>query len=104
MRGGEDNRRRIFTEYTGTISSDAVEALIPTAEGDFDAVLTISEDGELRRADLTGVFYDDAGELTYTLELLAQPRGDDLVVPRLEIDGVDGDLVPVAALMSPCCT
>ena len=68
VRGGEDNRE-IFTEYTGTIPSEAVEALIPTASGDFDAVLTISEDGELRRADLTGVFYDDAGELTYTLTL-----------------------------------
>ena len=57
VRGGEDNRE-IFTEYTGTIPSEAVEALIPTASGDFDAVLTISEDGELRRAELTGVFYD----------------------------------------------
>lgn len=68
VRGGQDNRE-IFTEYTGTIPSSAVEALIPTAEGDFDAVLTISEDGELRRAELTGVFYADDGELTYTLEL-----------------------------------
>lgn len=68
VRGGEDNRE-ILTEYTGTIPSTAVEALIPTASGDFDATLTISEDGELRRADLTGVFYDEADELTYTLTL-----------------------------------
>jgi lipoprotein LprG len=68
VRGGEDNRE-ILTEYTGTIPSTAVESLIPTAAGDFDAVLTISEDGELRRAELTGVFYEDADELTYTLEL-----------------------------------
>lgn len=68
VRGGEGNRE-IFTEYTGTIPSSAVEALIPTAEGDFDAVLTISEDGELRRAELTGVFYEDADALTYTLTL-----------------------------------
>jgi lipoprotein LprG len=68
VRGGDDNRE-IFTEYTGTIPSSAVEALIPTAEGDFDAVLTISDDGELRRAELTGVFYENADALTYTLKL-----------------------------------
>jgi lipoprotein LprG len=68
VRGGDDNRE-IFTEYTGTIPSSAVEALIPTAEGDFDAVLTVSDEGELRRAELTGVFYEDADALTYTLKL-----------------------------------
>ncbi|GAB3264842.1 LppX_LprAFG lipoprotein [Nocardioides dilutus] len=68
VRGGQDNRE-IFTEYTGTIPSTAVEALIPTASGDFEATLTISEDGELRRAELSGVFYDEADELTYTLTL-----------------------------------
>jgi lipoprotein LprG len=68
VRGGDDNRE-IFTEYTGTIPSSAVEALIPTAEGDFDAILTVSDEGELRRAELTGVFYENADALTYTLEL-----------------------------------
>ena len=43
VRGGEDNKE-IFTEYTGTISSDAVEALIPTAEGDFDFTYTLTLD------------------------------------------------------------
>jgi lipoprotein LprG len=69
VRGGEDNKE-IFTEYTGTISSDAVEALIPTAEGDFDFTYTISEDDELREAVLKGAFYgEDEGEVTYTLNL-----------------------------------
>jgi lipoprotein LprG len=68
VRGGDDNRE-IFTDYTGTIPSEAVESLIPTAEGDFDAVLTVSDEGELRRAELTGVFYEDADALTYTLTL-----------------------------------
>ena len=49
--------------------SEAVEALIPTAEGDFDVTYTISEDGELREAVITGVFYEDEDEVTYTLEL-----------------------------------
>ena len=69
VRGGEDNKD-IFTEYTGTISSDAVEALIPTAEGDFDFTYTISDDDELREAVLKGAFYgEDEGEVTYTLNL-----------------------------------
>ena len=68
VRGGENNRE-ILTEYTGTIPSTAVEALIPTASGDFAATLTISDEGELRRAELDGVFYDDADALTYTLTL-----------------------------------
>ncbi len=69
VRGGEDNKE-IFTEYTGTISSDAVEALIPTAEGEFTFTYTISDDDELREAVLKGAFYgEDEGDVTYTLTL-----------------------------------
>ena len=69
VRGGEDNKE-ILTEYTGTISSDAVEALIPTAEGDFSFTYTISDDDELREAVLKGAFYGaDEGDVTYTLTL-----------------------------------
>ena len=69
MRGGEDNKE-IFTEYTGTIASDAVEALIPTAEGEFTFNYSISDDDELREAVLKGAFYGaDEGDVTYTLTL-----------------------------------
>jgi len=69
VRGGENNKE-ILTEYTGTISSDAVEALIPTAEGDFGFTYTISDDDELREAVLEGAFYgEDNGDVTYTLTL-----------------------------------
>jgi lipoprotein LprG len=69
VRGGEDNKE-ILTEYTGTISSDAVEALIPEAEGDFSFTYTISDDDELREAVLKGAFYgEDEGDVTYTLTL-----------------------------------
>jgi lipoprotein LprG len=69
VRGGEDNKE-IFTEYTGTISSDAVEALIPDAEGDFSFTYTISDDDELREAVIKGAFYgEDEGDVTYTLKL-----------------------------------
>ena len=69
VRGGADNKE-ILTEYTGTISSDAVAALVPTAEGDFGFTYEISDDDELRRAVLKGAFYgEDEGEVTYTLTL-----------------------------------
>ena len=69
VRGGADNKE-ILTEYTGTISSDAVSALIPTAEGDFAFTYTISDDDELRTAVLKGAFYGASeGDVTYTIGL-----------------------------------
>jgi lipoprotein LprG len=69
VRGGEDNKE-IFTEYTGTIASEAVEALVPTAEGAFAFNYSISDDDELREAVLKGAFYgEDEGDVTYTLTL-----------------------------------
>ncbi|QIG42696.1 LppX_LprAFG lipoprotein [Nocardioides anomalus] len=69
VRGGSDNKE-ILTEYTGTVPSDAVAALIPDAAGDFDFTYTISNDDQLRQAVLTGAFYGEkAGEVTYTLTL-----------------------------------
>jgi lipoprotein LprG len=69
VRGGKDNKE-ILTEYTGTISSDAVSALIPAAEGDFTFTYTISDDDQLRQAVLEGAFYGkDHGDMTYTLTL-----------------------------------
>jgi lipoprotein LprG len=69
VRGGKDNKE-ILTEYTGTISSDAVSALVPSAEGDFAFTYTISDNDELRQAVLKGAFYGkDHGDVTYTLTL-----------------------------------
>ncbi len=81
VRGGEDNKE-ILTEYTGTISSDAVAALIPDAEGDFSFSYTISEDDELREAVLKGAFYGkDHGDVTYTLTLDAYGTEKDITAP-----------------------
>ena len=66
VRGGEDNKE-VLTEYTGTVPGDVVSNVIPGAEGDFDATYTISAEGELREAVLTGVFYPDTEAMTYTI-------------------------------------
>jgi lipoprotein LprG len=81
VRGGEDNKE-ILTEYTGTISSDAVKALIPSAEGDFSFTYTISDDDELREAVIKGAFYgEDAGDVTYTLTLDDYGTEKDITAP-----------------------
>jgi lipoprotein LprG len=81
VRGGEGNKE-ILTEYTGTISSDAVVALIPAAEGDFSFTYTISDDDELRQAVIKGAFYGkDKGDVTYTLSLDAYGTEKDIKAP-----------------------
>lgn len=66
VRGGAGNDE-IFTSYSGTVPGKVVANIVPSASGDFDATYTISEDGELREARLTGVFYEGDGEMTYTM-------------------------------------
>jgi lipoprotein LprG len=67
VRGGKDNKE-VLTEYSGTVSSSAVENVIPTATGDFDVAYTVTDDGELREATLTGDFYDSGDSMTYTVD------------------------------------
>ncbi|HET7197014.1 MAG TPA: LppX_LprAFG lipoprotein [Nocardioides sp.] len=66
VRGGEDNKE-VLTEFTGTVPDSAVRNILPGATGDFDATYTITADGELREAVLTGVFYPNTDSMTYTI-------------------------------------
>jgi lipoprotein LprG len=68
IRGGEGNKE-VLTEYSGTVDGSIVENIIPSATGDFDVTYTIAENGELREAQLTGIFYPDADEMTYTVAI-----------------------------------
>ena len=80
VRGGSDNSE-VLTEYTGTVSGDVVKNVIPTASGDFDATYTVSDDGELREADLTGVFYKDSDSMTYTVTFDDYGTDKDITAP-----------------------
>jgi len=66
VRGGADNRE-VLTEYSGTVAGDVVKSVIPSADGDFAVTYTVAENGELREARITGVFYPAADEMTYTV-------------------------------------
>lgn len=68
VRGGADNKD-VLTEYTGTVDGSVVENIIPSAQGDFEVTYTVAENGELREAELTGVFYPDSDEMTYTVRI-----------------------------------
>jgi lipoprotein LprG len=80
VRGGSDNSE-ILTSYTGTVPGDVVANIVPSASGDFDASYTISDDGELREAELTGVFYEDDGEMTYTMSFSDYGTEQDITAP-----------------------
>ena len=56
--------------------------VIPSASGDdFDATYTITDDGELREAELTGAFYAGRGRVTYTLDFDDYGTEKDITAP-----------------------
>jgi lipoprotein LprG len=59
----------VLTAYAGTVPGEAVADVIPSASrtSDFDARFTVSDQDVLGRAELTGPFYPDAGDVTYTI-------------------------------------
>ncbi len=80
VRGGADNKE-ILTEYTGTVGAQVMKGIIPTASGDFDVAYTITDDGELREADLTGVFYEKSSSMTYSVTFDDYGTTKDITAP-----------------------
>ncbi|CAN5509070.1 MAG: LppX_LprAFG lipoprotein [Nocardioidaceae bacterium] len=73
IEGGDQARAgdEVLTTISGTLPGSAVAAVIPSADdtGDFGVVYGLTDDDELRTAVLTGPFYPDADEVTYSLTL-----------------------------------
>ena len=81
VRGGADNSE-ILTTYTGTVPGEEMEAIIPSSSGDsFDVEWQVTDDGELRTATLTGVFYPRADEMTYTVEFADYGSEQEITAP-----------------------
>lgn len=81
VRGGADNTE-VLTTYTGSVAGRAMKKVIPSSAGDaFDVEWQVTDDGELRRADLTGVFYPDSTEMTYTVTFEDYGTTKDIVAP-----------------------
>ncbi len=81
VRGGADNSE-VLTTYSGTVPGDAMDAVIPSSSGDsFDVEWQINDDGELRTASMTGVFYPRTEPMTYTVEFSDYGIVKDIAAP-----------------------
>jgi lipoprotein LprG len=80
VRGGTDNKE-VLSTYTGSVPATAVGNLIPGASGSFAATYGIADNGELRQATLTGVFYPGKPSMSYTLVLTDYGTSTDIAAP-----------------------
>ncbi|HSI27005.1 MAG TPA: LppX_LprAFG lipoprotein [Aeromicrobium sp.] len=64
-RDGED----VLTAITGTLPGAVVRAIIPSADttAPFDVTYRLTDDNELRDATITGPFYPNVDDVTYTI-------------------------------------
>jgi lipoprotein LprG len=79
VRSGED----VLSSYTGTVPGDVVASIIPSAspEDDFEARFTIDDEDRLREAVLTGPFYPQADDVTYTITFEQYDTSRDIALP-----------------------
>jgi lipoprotein LprG len=81
VRGGVNNDE-VLTAYTGVVPGTTMKAIIPSASGDtFEALYLVAADGELREARITGAFYKDSTELTYTVTFTDYGTTKDITAP-----------------------
>ncbi|NPD06346.1 LppX_LprAFG lipoprotein [Nocardioides sp. zg-1308] len=81
VRGGSNNSE-VLTTYSGTVPGDAMDAVIPSSSGDtFDVEWQVTDEGELRKATLTGVFYPRTDPMTYTVDFADYGTEKDITAP-----------------------
>jgi lipoprotein LprG len=74
---------KVLTEYTGSVPGDLVAEIIPSASpgSTFDATFTIDDQDRLARATLTGPFYPEVNDVTYTITFDKYGTAKDIRVP-----------------------
>lgn len=74
---------QVLTSYTGTLPGAAVDSVIPSADetAEFPVTFTLTDDGLLAAADLSGPFYGDKGEVDYRLEVSDYGTEKDITAP-----------------------
>ncbi len=81
QRAADDNTV-IVTPYDATVPGTAITGLLPCAPGEsFEATFTLTDDGLLRSADLTGQFFEGAGDITYTVTIDAYDVTQEISAP-----------------------
>ncbi|WP_323793112.1 LppX_LprAFG lipoprotein [Nocardioides sp.] len=83
QRRAEDDNSVVVTPYTATVPGTAVKAILPCAPDDsFEAVFTVDDEGRLRAADLTGVFFSGGDDITYTITVSAYGIAQEITAPE----------------------
>ncbi len=83
QRRAEDDNSVVVTPYTATVPGTAVKTILPCAPDDsFDATITIDDDGRLRAADLTGVFFSGGDDITYSITITAYGVAQEITAPE----------------------
>jgi lipoprotein LprG len=85
VEAGDESRdgEVVLTTVSGTLPGDIVQRLIPTADesADFDIEYRLTDDDSLHDAVMTGPFYGDAGDVTYTMALTASDEPVEIETP-----------------------
>jgi lipoprotein LprG len=73
----------VLTTVTGSLPGEIVQRLIPTADesAEFDVEYRLTDDDALHDAVMTGPFYGDAGDVTYTMSLTASDEPVEITEP-----------------------
>lgn len=80
-RGGDDNEV-ILTPYDGSVPGEAIEEILPCAEGDeFEATFRVNGEGYLDSADITGEFFPGVDDITYTIQVLEYDVEREITAP-----------------------
>lgn len=80
VRGGADNTE-VLTSYSGTLPGETAAVIVPDVAGDVEATYSLTDDGELRTAELTGDFYGTGATMSYTLVVDEYGLEQDITAP-----------------------
>jgi lipoprotein LprG len=85
LKAGDKSRdgADVLTTITGTLPGSLVRTIIPSADAEqtFDVKYRLTDDDELRDATLTGPFYPEGGDVTYTVKITTSDQPVTIKVP-----------------------
>ena len=85
LKAGDESRdgSDVLTTITGTLPGSLVRTIIPSADAEqtFDVKYRLTDDDELRDATLTGPFYPEGGDVTYTVKITTSDEPVTIKVP-----------------------
>jgi lipoprotein LprG len=85
LKAGDESRdgSDVLTTITGTLPGSLVRTIIPSADAEqtFDVKYRLTDDDELRDATLTGPFYPEGGDVTYTVKITTSDKPVTIKVP-----------------------